>query len=72
MFLSFLVVILLLVLVLLVFFLIVDCISIRLLVKRDGDPKRIYLYRRQRKGCIIAVAVVFAALVVCSVFGVRG
>ena len=72
MFLSFLSVILLFVLCLLVLFLIVDCISIRLLVKKDGDPKRIYLYRRQRNGCIIAIIVVFVVLVVCSIFGIRG
>lgn len=72
MFLSFLVVILLFVLAFLVFFLGATCMSLHFLVKKGGDEKRIYLYRKQRKGCIIAVAVVFVALVVCSVFGVRG
>lgn len=72
MFLSFLVVILLFAFVFLIFFLAATCISLHSLVKKGGDEKRIYLYRKQRKGCIIAVAVVFTALVVCSIFGVRG
>ena len=72
MFLSFLAVVLLLVLCVLLFFLLVDCISIGVLVKKNGDPKRISLYRRQRRNSIIVAVVVFAALVVCSIFGIRG
>lgn len=71
MFLSFLVVIFLFVLAFFVFFLGATCISLHSLVKKGGDEKRIYLYRRQRKGCIIAIIVVFVVLVVCSIFGIR-
>lgn len=71
MFLSFLVVILLFVFAFLVFFLGATCISLYSLVKKGGDEKRIYLYRKQRKGCIIAVIAVFAAMIVCSIFGIR-
>lgn len=72
MFLSFLVVILLFAFVFFIFFLGATCISLYSLVKKGGDEKRIYLYRKQRKGCIIAIIVVFVVLLVCSIFGIRG
>ncbi len=78
MFLSFAVVILLFVLAALILSFIVDLIAVGLLKKRySANPAektmhRIDIYRRNRKGHIIAIGIVSIAILVCSFIGTRG
>lgn len=69
--LSFLAVILMLLFCFTVLFLISTCIGIQILHHKNGNPKRLAIYRSQRKTLIIVSVLLFVVFIVTGIIGVN-